>query len=148
MRMSRRELSGLVPALAALGVAPSQAPAAPPRVRLSTSRVFHHAAIPYSGDATKKGRRFFIGETRGGFNLETHETVLGVGVETHAPHRHLHEEIIVVTEGTVETYVDGHTEVVEAGSVILFASNQLHSARNAGKVPCRYYVIELRGDEA
>ena len=51
--------------------------------------------------------------------------------ETHAPHRHVHEEIILVVEG----------------SVILFGSNQLHSARTVGTVPCRYYVVELRGDE-
>jgi quercetin dioxygenase-like cupin family protein len=109
--------------------------------------MYHHAQIPYAGNDQKKGRRFFMGETHGGFNLEMHETILGVGVETHAPHRHVHEEIILVVEGTVETYNDGRTEVVESGSVIFFGSNQMHSARNVGKVPCRYYVVELRGDE-
>jgi mannose-6-phosphate isomerase-like protein (cupin superfamily) len=38
--------------------------------------------------------------------------------------------------------------MVEAGSVIYFGSNQMHSIRNAGSAPCRYYVVELRGDEA
>lgn len=65
----------------------------------------------------------------------------------HAPHRHVHEEIIIVVEGSVETYNEGRTQIVEAGSVIFYGSNQMHSARNAGKVPARYYVIELRGDE-
>jgi quercetin dioxygenase-like cupin family protein len=108
--------------------------------------MYHHGQIPYSGNDQKKGRRFFIGETHGGFNLEMHETILGVGVETHAPHRHVHEEIILVVEGSVETYNEGTTEVVEPGSVIFFGSNQMHSARNVGTVPCRYYVVELRGD--
>lgn len=59
----------------------------------------------------------------------------------------MHEEIIVVVEGTVETFNEGRTEVVDASSVIFFGSNQMHSARNVGTVPCRYYVIELRGEE-
>src|SRR5688572_25232794 len=159
MRMSRRDLGVLLPALAATAVSrsASAAPAArvqsapaPPasaaRTKLDTKN-YHHRQVAYVGNDQKKGRRFFMGETHGGFNLETHETILGVGVETHAPHKHLHEEIIIVVEGTVETYNEGKTELVEAGSVIFYGSNQMHSARNAGKVPARYYVIELRGDE-
>ena len=74
--------------------------------------------------------------------------MLGEGTETHAPHKHEHEEIVIVVEGAVETYLEGKTEVAEAGSVIYFGSNQMHSARNAGRAPCRYYVVELRGKEA
>lgn len=148
MRVSRRELGWLLPVLAA-SASPARAAQtpAPARVRLAT-KMYHHAQIPYVGDDTKKSRQFFTGETHGGFNLEVHETILGTGVETHAPHKHVHEEIILVVEGTVETYVEGTTEIVEAGSVIYFGSNQMHSARNAGKVPSRYVVIELRGDQA
>jgi hypothetical protein len=51
-----------------------------------------------------------------------HETILGTGTETHAPLKHLHEEIVI--EGTVKTYLEGKTETVEAGSVNYFASNQ------------------------
>ncbi|MCC7043039.1 MAG: cupin domain-containing protein [Acidobacteria bacterium] len=148
---SRRDLGYLLPALAAAAaVRPADAqtatPAAPARTKLDT-RNYHHGQISYSGNDQKKGRRFFMGETHGGFNLEAHETILGAGIETHAPHKHIHEEIIIVVEGTVETYNEGKTEVVEAGSVIFYGSNQMHSARNVGTVPARYYVIELRGDE-
>ena len=147
-KISRRDLGILVPVLAAAAAARpvSAQQSATPRAKLDT-RNYHHAQVPYTGDDQKKGRRFFMGETHGGFNVETHETILGVGVETHAPHQHLHEEIIIVVEGTVETYNEGRTEVVEAGSVIVYGSNQMHSARNVGTVPARYYVIELRGDE-
>ena len=81
------------------------------------------------------------------FNLEAHETILGPGTETHAPHKHEHEEIVIVVEGTAQTFMEGKTETVEAGSVIYFGSNQMHSLRNAGTTPCRYYVVELRGKE-
>jgi quercetin dioxygenase-like cupin family protein len=76
-----------------------------------------------------------------------HETILGPGKETHPPHKHAHEEIVIVVEGTVETFLEGNTELAEAGSVAYFGSNQMHNARNVGTTPCRYYVIELRGDE-
>ncbi|MGA3238190.1 MAG: cupin domain-containing protein [Bryobacteraceae bacterium] len=143
MNISRRELTALLPALAAANAAAQQkpAPALP-------SKVYHSNQIPYEGDQKKKGRRFFYGANRLGFNLEMHETILGPGTQTHDPHKHVHEEIVIVIEGTVESYLEGKTETAEAGSVIYFASNQMHSARNAGSTPCRYYVIELRGNEA
>jgi quercetin dioxygenase-like cupin family protein len=147
VNVSRRELGLLLPALAATVAArPARAQMAG-RMKLET-KMYHHERIRYDGDDQKKSRQFFIGETHGGFNLEAHETILGKAVETHAPHKHVHEEVIIVVEGTVETYAEGKTEVVETGSVIVFGSNQMHSARNVGAGPCRYYVIELRGDEA
>jgi hypothetical protein len=82
------------------------------------SKICHDNQIPYEGDQKKKGRRFFNGTNRSGFNLEMHETILGPGTETHAPQEHLHEEILIVIEGTVEAYLEGKTETAEAGSVI------------------------------
>jgi XRE family transcriptional regulator, regulator of sulfur utilization len=140
MSISRRELAALLPVLAA-------AQQAPPRTLLP-SKVYHSAQIPYTGDQKKKGRRFFYGVNHSDFNLEMHETILGPGIETHAPHKHVHEEIVIVLEGTMEAFIEGKTETAEAGSVVYFASNQLHSSRNAGTTPCRYYVLELRGDAA
>jgi quercetin dioxygenase-like cupin family protein len=147
MPLTRREVSLMLSALATSAALPSRAEAQTPRTKMLDSRLFPHAAVPYTGNETKKGRRFFQGDTHGGFNIEVHETILGAGVETHAPHQHVHEEVIVVVEGTVETYVDGRTQTLDAGSVIYFASNQMHSARNVGKTPSRYYVIELRGED-
>jgi uncharacterized cupin superfamily protein len=148
MRVSRRELGWLLPAAAALAASPRQAAPASPAQKLTTSRMYHHAQIPYEGNATKKARQFFLGQTHGGFNVEVHETILGPGVQTHDPHKHVHEEIMVLMEGTLETYVEGKREPVETGSVIFFGSNQMHTVRNSGQTPARYYVIELRGDQA
>lgn len=110
-------------------------------------KVYHSSQIGYTGDSKKKSRRFFDGLDHSGFHLEMHETILGPGVRTHAPHKHIHEEIMIVFEGTLETYMEGKTELAETGSVIYMGSNRMHSARNAGATPCRYYVIELRGHE-
>jgi quercetin dioxygenase-like cupin family protein len=142
MHLTRRDLSVALSAFAARAMA-QQAP----EHRLP-AKVYHNTAIPYTGDEKKKGREFFHGVTHTGFDLEMHETILGPGTQTHEPHKHEHEEIIIVLEGTVESWVEGKTELMEAGSVIYSGSNEMHSARNAGKGPCRYYVIELRGKTA
>jgi len=139
MTLSRRDLALLFPALGAAQQAQNE---------LLPSKIYHSAQLPYKGDAKKKGRAFFRGANHSGFQFEMHETVLGPGTQTHAPHKHEHEEIIILVEGSVERHLDGATEPVEAGSVIYFGSNQMHSVRNIGTAPCRYYVIELRGKES
>ena len=142
MKFSRRDLAAILPALAATNAA-----AQSPQAVALPARVYHSARIAYIGDEKKKGRAFFRGAEHSGFNLEAHETILGASTETHAPHKHEHEEIVILVEGTAQTFIEGKTETVEAGSVIHFGSNQMHSLRNAGTTPCRYYVIELRGKE-
>lgn len=140
MKLSRRELGVLLPALAAAQPRPAVGPA--------PSKIHHSDQIPYRGDGKKKGRQFFHGANHSGFVHEMHETVLGVDVETHPPHRHEHEEIVIVVEGTLDTHLEGKQEIAEAGSVLYFGSNQAHSVKNAGKTPARYYVVELRGKPA
>jgi (S)-ureidoglycine aminohydrolase len=133
----------MLPALAATGTPQGTQAGAQPGTL--PAKVYHSAQVPYTGDEKKKGRRFFYGAEHSGFNLECHETVLGPGVETHAPHTHEHEEIIILVEGTIEVSMDGKTDAVEAGSVIHYEPSRPHNLRNAGQTPCRYYVIELRG---
>ena len=140
MKLSRRDLAILLPAIGAAQAAPQNG--------LLPSKAYHSSQLPYEGDAKKKGRAFFRGSNHSGFNIEMHETVLGAGVQTHAPHKHEHEEIIIVVEGSAERYLEGEREPVEAGSVIYCGSNQMHTIRNIGTTPCRYYVIELRGKDA
>ena len=61
-----------------------------------------------------------------------HETVLGPGVETHPPHTHAHQEIIILVEGTVQVTMDGRSDTVEAGSVIFYDPDKPHNLRNTG----------------
>jgi quercetin dioxygenase-like cupin family protein len=142
---SRRDLNLLVPALAAVAArAQEPKPTQEPKPAALDTKLYHDKQIPYTGDDKKKGRRFFDGVTHTGYHIEMHETILGPGAETHPPHKHEHEEIVIVMEGTMEMYNEGKTEVAETGSVCYFGSNQMHSSRNAGTAPCRYYVLELR----
>jgi quercetin dioxygenase-like cupin family protein len=142
--ISRRDLGWLLPALAAARATEQQLAT----VETMTSKAYPDDRIPYKGDDRKKGRQFFLAATHGGFKIECHETVLGPGLETHPPHRHEHEEIMIVVEGTVEANMDGVKQTVPPGSVVVFGSNLMHNARNAGSTPSRYYIVELRGNEA
>lgn len=73
--------------------------------------------------------------------LEIHITTLNPGQTSHAPHKHPDEELIIVKEGTVESFVNGQQHRLGVGSVIFQASNQMHGIRNAGDTPATYHVI-------
>ena len=148
MQISRRDLNFLLPVLAAAG-ARAQQPTQTP-VATIVSKVYSNEAIPFTGEDKdkKESREFFLLATHSGFKVQMHETGLGPGVESHAPHQHVHEEIIILTEGTLEANLDGVKHSMTTGSAVVFGSNQLHNVRNPGTVPAKYYVIELRGTES
>jgi len=73
--------------------------------------------------------------------LEIHVSTLAPGKSPHAPHRHQHEELLIVKDGTLETFQDGATRRVGAGGIIFQASNELHNVTNVGAAPATYFVI-------
>jgi XRE family transcriptional regulator, regulator of sulfur utilization len=73
--------------------------------------------------------------------LEMHVTTLNPGMESHAPHRHVNEELIIIREGDCETLSSGNWVKCGPGSVVFNASNSLHGFRNVGTTPAVYHVI-------
>jgi quercetin dioxygenase-like cupin family protein len=73
--------------------------------------------------------------------LEIHVSTLEPGKSPHAPHQHQHEELLIVKDGTLETFQSGTTRRVGAGGIIFQASNELHNVTNVGQTPATYYVI-------
>jgi quercetin dioxygenase-like cupin family protein len=92
-------------------------------------------------------RGFFRGPTATLEELEVHVTTLNPGKESHPPHRHPNEEMVIVREGTVECLVAGEWKRVGPGSVIFNASNVLHGIRNVGAGPATYHVINFRTEK-
>ena len=76
--------------------------------------------------------------------LEIHITTLRPGEESHPPHQHVNEEILIVKEGEVEALVNGQLKRGGPGSLIFQASNHLHNIRNVGKTPATYHVINWK----
>lgn len=93
-----------------------------------------------------------VGSVRSFFNmptstleqLEVHVTTLNPGMSPHPPHRHPNEEMIIIRQGTLEVLVNGEWKRVGPGSVVLFASNQLHGLRNVGSDKAIYHVINWK----
>lgn len=73
--------------------------------------------------------------------LEMHVGKLNPGLESHKPHRHVNEELIILREGECETLSDGKWVKVTPGSVVFNASNSLHGFRNVGSTVAVYHVI-------
>ena len=73
--------------------------------------------------------------------LEIHISTLAPGKSPHAPHQHQHEELLIIKEGTLETFQSGATRRVGAGGIIFQASNELHNVTNVGTTPATYFVI-------
>ena len=73
--------------------------------------------------------------------LEIHISTLGAGKSPHAPHQHEHEELLIVKDGTLETFQSGATRRVGPGGIIFQASNELHNVTNVGSTPATYFVI-------
>jgi quercetin dioxygenase-like cupin family protein len=75
--------------------------------------------------------------------LEIHQTSLAPGASPHAPHRHAHDEIMLVERGTLQVTQERATRRAGPGSVILQASNELHGLTNVGADTAVYWVIAI-----
>ena len=75
--------------------------------------------------------------------LEMHETTVPAGGAPHAPHRHVHEEVLFIQSGTMEVLQGTVTRMAPTGSVVFMASNEWHGLKNPGTVPATYLVIRI-----
>ena len=76
--------------------------------------------------------------------LECHVTTLKPHMAPHPPHQHPHEEMVIIKEGSVEVLINDAWKKVAPGSVLFFASNQMHGLRNAGDTTATYHVITFK----
>jgi quercetin dioxygenase-like cupin family protein len=104
--------------------------------------VFEQMQITPYGDNLR--RMVMEGVNRSEYEFELHLTELGPGEEPHPPHRHEHEEIVMLQKGTVDATIEGKTTRLTPGSVAYVASNEFHGWRNVGDVPSQYFIIALK----
>jgi uncharacterized cupin superfamily protein len=143
MNISRRDLSLLLPALLA-DAAEGQTPAAN-KTEVLPSKAYLWDQLPVHKNPASgmESRNCFKGATHTGCVLGLHISSLPPGQMPHPPHHHVHEEMMLIREGTVDATVSGHTTRLGPGSVIYVASNEEHGLKNAGTVTAQYFVIEL-----
>jgi quercetin dioxygenase-like cupin family protein len=92
-------------------------------------------------------RQILKGSTHTGFPVDLHESDLAPRQMPHPPHRHIHEEILLVKEGQIEITVNGKTTQLDGGSIAYLASGDLHGWKNSGTTTARYFVLALGDDK-
>jgi quercetin dioxygenase-like cupin family protein len=118
-------------------------PAAHNKSPTRPSGVFDWTTLTVVPTKTGERRDVLKGSTPTMDSLTCHVTTVNVGDASHGAHRHPDDEIVIVKEGTMEVAINGQTQRASAGSVVLFASNDLHGMRNAGDTKLSYYVIRM-----
>lgn len=138
MKPTRRELGSLFAAFTAAS-ASAQSAALP-------SRTYKFEDLAVRTNGKNKSRAVLDGTTHTGYGIEMHETELGPGMAPHPPHKHVHEELIMIREGTLEVTISGNVTKLGPGSAAYVASGEEHGWKNIGDTPAHYFVMALRGN--
>lgn len=95
---------------------------------------------------TGKGYRrdFFNRPTSQLGQFEMHTTALNANEESHAPHTHVQEEIILILRGNIEMYIDGDRYKASAGDLVFLPSRIPHALTNIGEEQCEYFAFQWR----
>ncbi|HEY4149388.1 MAG TPA: cupin domain-containing protein [Chitinophagaceae bacterium] len=93
---------------------------------------------------TEKGesRAIFDRPTSMFAKFEVHATALNSGQDSHAPHKHREEEIMLLMKGTATAHIGDKNYSVVPGDIIFVRPNILHNVKNTGTEQCWYYAIK------
>jgi mannose-6-phosphate isomerase-like protein (cupin superfamily) len=140
MSATRREvlflLSGLVSSAVELEGLPNQDNSLP-----STTYPFSELPVRIADGVAI--RPVLKGKLATSESLEVHETTLPPGGMPHAAHHHVHSEMWLIREGTVQLTINGTSHVMGPGSVGFVHSNDEHGIKNVGTTPATYFVVAV-----
>lgn len=96
--------------------------------------------------AHDKGGRwnYFDRPTASCDDFEMHATRLNAGVNSHPPHTHVQEEIILMLEGNANMHIDGKEYATTVGDVIFLDSMVPHGITNTGDEACEYFAFQWK----
>ena len=141
MPLTRRELCRLLPA-AILPVAAMAQDSPPPGNSLPSS-TWTFDQLPVNATNDGQFRAVLKGRLATGESLETHETTLPPGGMPHPAHHHVHSEMWLIREGTVEITINGASHRLGPGGVGFVRSNEEHGIKNVGTSPATYFVVAV-----
>jgi mannose-6-phosphate isomerase-like protein (cupin superfamily) len=140
MPLTRRELCSAVPALLPVLL---HAEAQSPAEDALPSAMYPFDKLPVETSNGAQFRAVLKGKLATGESLEIHETTLPPGGGPHPPHHHVHSEMWLIREGTVELTVNGKSSRLGPGSVGFVRSNDEHGITNVGATPAIYFVVAI-----
>ena len=141
MDLSRRDLGLISLAATTAGTAAAAGTPLP-------SKTYRFEDLPVKDSGKNRSRAVLNGETHSGFPIEMHMTELAPGEAPHPPHHHVHEEMIMIHEGTLEVTISGNAFKLGPGSSAYVASNEEHGWKNVGTTPALYFVLALGRDKS
>jgi mannose-6-phosphate isomerase-like protein (cupin superfamily) len=107
------------------------------------SAMYPFEKLPIRTPNNAQIRNVLKGKLATGESLEVHETTLAPGGAPHAAHHHVHSEMWLIREGTVELTVNGTSYRLGPGSVGFVHSNDEHGIKNVGTTPATYFVVAV-----
>ncbi len=99
--------------------------------------------LPVHTNGQNVSRPILNGLTHAGCPLEVHETTLAAGSQPHPPHHHVHEEMFLLSRGTVDVTIAGKTTRLGPGSAAYIHSGEVHGVHNPGPEPAQYFVVAI-----
>jgi len=109
------------------------------------SKAYNWADLKEYKDENRMRRQFVDGPTTLLENLEIHTSKVDGGEAPHPSHTHKdQEELVIIKEGTLTATIGKDSKTLGPGSVVYIVAGDEHGFRNAGSVPCTYYIIKLR----
>jgi len=140
MSLTRREICSLIPALVVAGTA---APVLAAQDDPLPSATFAFDSLPVQDSGHAQVRKIMKGRLATGEHIEVHETTLPPNGSPHPPHHHLHSEMWLIREGTVELTINGIGHRVGPGGLGFVHSDEEHGIKNVGTGPATYYVVAI-----
>ncbi|HYF67764.1 MAG TPA: cupin domain-containing protein [Ohtaekwangia sp.] len=108
------------------------------------SAVVNWDDVAFNESETGGRKQFFDRPTTALSRLEMHTTKLNAGLNSHAPHTHPEEEVVLLLRGEAEMQIgDKHTKVLPGGLIFL-DSDIPHAITNTGTTPCEYFAFSMR----
>lgn len=137
MKVTRRQLAALTPALAAAQTADNRKRSVLP------SQCFKYEDMVVKKSGENESRNVFDGLNHSNIQVDIHLTNLGPGQMPHAAHHHVHEEMVMLRTGQLDITIEGKTTRVTAGSVVYVHSNEEHGWKNPGPGRAEYFVLAM-----
>lgn len=107
------------------------------------SKIYQFPDLPVRQAGNLIFRGILEGTIFEGCHISLHESDLAPQSRPHPPHRHRHEEMVFVVEGTLEFTVNGKATRAGEGSVLFAGSNDEHGIFNPESTHAKYFVLAL-----
>jgi mannose-6-phosphate isomerase-like protein (cupin superfamily) len=140
MSITRRELCCLLPALLPAAM---ELPAFAADDDSLPSATFAFDKLPVQVLDHAEVRRIMKGKLATGEHVEVHESTLPPNGYPHAAHHHVHSEMWLIREGTVELTISGTSHLLGPGGLGFVHSNEQHGIKNVGTGSATYYVVAI-----